>query len=670
MLKGVTIFLFWEGRVAIMSIPEQSPTEAQFTIENIGGIDETEVEIPPGVTVLSGKNATNRTSFLYAIMAAMGSNQATLKGDADQGRVEMTLGSETVERTLRRSGDDIRFSGDGYLDEPGVAELFSFLHEMNEARHAVTRGDDLREVIMRPVDVDAIKREIERLEEKKSDINDELATIESRKQRLPELERRRSSIRDEIEDKRDELAAKEDEIDDSERDIKESREFQAELEEKFDELRSVRSELESVRRDIQSQEESISSLEQERVDLETELEELPDTPMGDHQRFEGKINRLRNQRQSLNEEISDLQSTIQYNKERLDEGDYQLLDESSQGDDSDSSEPITEQILADSESIICWTCGSTVDRSQIESTIDQLEDLREEKVNQLNEIKDDLEKLKQQQNEAEQKQHRRKTVERKLTEIEEEIDRREDRLASLKDRRDDLTDEVERYRDEVDDLESTDFDDVLELHKEANQLEFEIDDLESELEEVVEEIEETEALVEKAETLREEREGILEDLEDERTKIDQTEQNAIEEFNDHMDAILDLLEYDNLERIWIERVRRNVRDGRRKVEKSVFELHVVRTTENGTAYEDTIDHLSESEREVTGLIFALAGYLVHELYEEAPFMLLDSLEAIDSERIAQLVDYFAEYANFLVVALLPEDAQALDDQQVHRINSI
>jgi len=44
-----------------------------------------------------------------------------------------------------------------------------------------------------------------------------------------------------------------------------------------------------------------------------------------------------------------------------------------------------------------------------------------------------------------------------------------------------------------------------------------------------------------------------------------------------------------------------------------------------------------------------------------PFILLDSLEAIDANRIASLVDYFAGYATYLVVALLPEDAQALDD---------
>jgi hypothetical protein len=44
----------------------------------------------------------------------------------------------------------------------------------------------------------------------------------------------------------------------------------------------------------------------------------------------------------------------------------------------------------------------------------------------------------------------------------------------------------------------------------------------------------------------------------------------------------------------------------------MFDLHVIRSTGEGTTYEDSISHLSESEREVTGLVFALAGYLVHD----------------------------------------------------------
>ena len=65
------------------------------------------------------------------------------------------------------------------------------------------------------------------------------------------------------------------------------------------------------------------------------------------------------------------------------------------------------------------------------------------------------------------------------------------------------------------------------------------------------------------------------------------------------------------------------------------------------------------------MIIALAGYLVHNVYEVVPMMLLDSLEAVDADRIADLVDYFREYTSYLVVALLPEDANALGDGCAH-----
>lgn len=644
-----------------MSTQREVTETADFTVENIGGIDYTEIEIPPGVSVLTGPNATNRTSFLQSIMAAMGSTQATLKGDAEEGYVQLNIGQEKYKSGLTQAGDTVYISGDTYLDDASIADLFAFLLESNEARQAVASGGDLREIIMRPVDVDELKHKIKQLETEKGDINDKIASIESKKKELPKLEQRRNAIRDQIKKKEEKLTTKESEIEQSNRNIEQSREIQEELEEKLSELSAVRSKIESTRRNIQSQQESISSLEQERAELESEMDSLPEAPMGEHQQFEDDIRRLRNKRQNLNAEISDLQSLIQYNDERLEKGDHEILSEFESTADTDSDKAVVDTLLENG-MVTCWTCGSKVERAKIDETVSSLKNLRLEKMERLDEVKSQLDDLKSQQQKAKQKQQRRKDIGQKLTNIDDELEERKGQVESLKQERETLIEKVETLESEVNSLESADFEEILSLHQEANQLEFEIESLEEELEEINEEIKTLEGEIDRADELREQRQELVAELRDKRTKIDQIEQEAVDEFNEHMDAVLDILDYDNLDRVWIERVAETVRDGRKKAEQSVFDLHVVRTTESGTAYEDTIGHLSESEREVTGLVFALAGYLVHELHETVPFMLLDSLEAIDSERISRLVDYFSDYQDYLVVALLPEDAESLDGE--------
>ncbi|SDG13883.1 archaea-specific SMC-related protein [Halorientalis regularis] len=641
-----------------MSKADSAVSEATVQAENIGGITRTKVNIPAGVTILSGENATNRTSFLQSIMAAVGSDDVTLKGDADQGEVQLTIGGETYHRTLRRTNGSIAFGGDPYLDDATLADLFAFLLESNEARQAVVQQRNLRELIMRPVDTNEIKAEIDRLERKRNEIDDELEELNSLKEELPSLEERKRDLEDQIKTKREELAEKEAEIESADADVDETREEKRELESRLDDLRELRSDLESVRSDIGVQEESIASLNRELADLKSEREELPDTPMGDQEEIDREISRLREQKQTLEYEVSALQDIIQFNEEMLEGEETNVTDALTAEDDS--YEDLTDQLL-ESETTICWTCGSEVDPERIEDTLDTLRTVRQDQMSEIREFEDQLDELRTDKREREKQQRKRESLDSEIDDLEAEIERRESRLDDLQEKRDELSDEVEMVEAEVESLESEDFSEILDLHKEANQLEFELGQLESDLDDVTDRIATIEDRLTDEEDLQAEREEISDELETQRTRIDQIEQQAVEEFNSHMDDVLDLLGYENLARIWIERIEKTVREGRRNVEKTVFELHVVRTTESGATYEDTIDHLSESEREVTGLTFALAGYLVHDVHETVPFMLLDSLEAIDSNRIADLVTYFSDYVQFLVVALLPEDAQALSD---------
>lgn len=172
-----------------MTQQETAGKVAEVDVENIGGINQATVEIDPGVTILAGRNATNRTSFLQVIMAVTGSENASLKADADEGAVELTIGGETYSRTLTRHNGRITMDGNPYLDDPMLANLFSFLLETNKCRQAVSGGDDLREIIMRPVDTDKIEHEIQKFEDKRDSIDDKLAELDELSNQLPTLKK-------------------------------------------------------------------------------------------------------------------------------------------------------------------------------------------------------------------------------------------------------------------------------------------------------------------------------------------------------------------------------------------------------------------------------------------------------------------------------------------------
>jgi chromosome segregation ATPase len=653
-----------------MSSAQLEREQLELSVADIGGIDNTNVTFQPGVTVLTGRNATNRTSLLQALMGALGSEHVSLKGDAEEGHIELTVGDETYTRTLTRRNGTVVTSGEPYLDdeEADLADLFAFLLESNDARRAVARGVDLRELIMRPVDTDAIQSDIDQLEAEQRDIETELDELDSLADRLPDLEERRTSLDQQIEDKQAELEDKETELTEADADVEDSRADKRELEDALDELHDAREALDDTRFNLDTQRESLEALREERSEVQTELAELPETPVGDIDEINAEIERLRDRQRTIDTTVNELQTIIQFNEEMLEGTNREIID-ALQDNTGDRSEAITDQLVADTDTVVCWTCGSEVAKEEIEGTLDRLQDLRSDTFEERNNLRNEIDELQNEKNTLDTHQRQRNQLEQRLTQIETELDERETRVEELKQTREELEDEIEQGEANVEDLQEDDYSDILDLHKEANQLEFELGRLQNDRESVEAQIAKIDDRLDERETLEERQDEVQAELADLRTRIDQIEEQAVEQFNQHMATVLDLLEYANLERIWIERTEHDVKQGRRTVTQRTFDLHVIRSTDSGSAYEDTVDHLSESEREVTGLVFALAGYLVHEVYETVPVMLLDSLEAIDADRIAALVEHIADHADYLVVALLPEDAAALSDDY-HRIEDI
>ena len=633
-----------------MPADQLSREEIRADVENIGGIDETTVSLPPGVSVLTGENATNRTSLLSALMAGLGSDRVSLKGDADHGSVTIEIGDDTYSRTLTRQDGTVVFGGEPYLDDPELADLFAFLLEDNEARRTIARGEDLREVIMRPVDTDQIEANIESCKRERQEVEDEIERLNQIEQDLPELEAERREKQAELESTREELEAVQSELEELDTGVEQSRSQKKDLEEAFQRVRDARSKLDNLEFDLNTEQSTLSELESERDELKKKLADA-EKPDESSDRLTERIRELRDRKQSLDNTINELGSVISFNEEMLAEEGLEV------DRDLETKNP-ADRLTADAE-IACWTCGSEVSTGQIEETVGRLQTLRSEKLGKRSEIQSEIEELSEKKSTRRERRQEIERIERRLTDIEGEIETAREQIIALEDQINTQESKVSDLEAEAEEIEVEDHEETLELHRESNELELHVERIESDVEDLETKITDREEAIEARADLEAKREELAENLTDLRTRIERLETDAVDAFNKHMETVLDILEYENLDRIWIERRQAEVREGRSKVTKTHFDLHIVRSAADGAAYEDTIDHLSESEREVTGLVFALAGYLVHDVHEVVPVIILDSLEAIDSARIARVVEYFQTHAEYLIAALLPEDANAL-----------
>ncbi|MFB6198591.1 MAG: ATPase, partial [Halobacteriaceae archaeon] len=67
-----------------------------------------------------------------------------------------------------------------------------------------------------------------------------------------------------------------------------------------------------------------------------------------------------------------------------------------------------------------------------------------------------------------------------------------------------------------------------------------------------------------------------------------------------------------------------------------------------------LDALSEGERELLGIVAAVAGHEAFDVGDRVPVMLLDGLGGLASENLQILVEYLSERTEYLVLTAYPE----------------
>ncbi|MFD1632979.1 archaea-specific SMC-related protein [Haloplanus ruber] len=627
-----------------MTIDESNAEDVEMSVSvrNVGGIEQASVTFDPGITVVAGENASNKSSLLGSLGAVLGGSPPPLRGGADAGSVTLDLDGEryTVELARAADGRPVVDDATPYTADRTLVDHFVSLDEDNPIRRAVVDGGDLHDLLMRPVDTEAIDAEIDRLHAQRTDLDERIADLDDRADTLPELEvrarrlrERRDEVSTRLESKREALAAA---------DYRTADEATQDL---LDALEEARAERERLRDRRDTKRRAVESLRDDLDAVESELSALDADLGGESVRSRlddvaSDLSALRERKGRLDETIDALRPIVEVNQALL--ADSRLPEGFDEGEVVDRLDP-------ESEAITCWTCGQSVARTDVREQVEAVEAILQAKREERATVEERIEACRGRRSDLEARLEERSDLAERRRHLEREVEERERALSDLGERIDTVD---ERIRDLEADLDGAEADDdLLDRHREVGDLEYERGRLERDLAAVEDDIEAAEAAAAEADTLREERAEIRDRLSDLRDRIDRIEREAVETVNECMERVLDRLDYDGIERVWIDR--------RSDDHETVFDLQVVRTSDDGTVYRAAVDTLSKSEREVVGLVIALSGYLVHDVSATVPVVVVDAIEMLDAERIRGLLDFFDDHARYVVAAALPEEAEHL-----------
>lgn len=601
-------------------------SELSITIHNVGGINHYEQTFHDLVTVVTGSNASNKTSLLQALAFGLGRSTVPIRSGASEARVKLEIDGHEVVRTAESSGRGVVTSGDGLLEDQGDVELFerfACLFEFNEVRQAVREGRSVEELLKDPMDLNA-------LEARRSDLLKQKKTLKEEVNQL-------SDVEEEIESRKRELSTTREQITDLEGELDELRKQQVEStadDEGTNELREKRASLvhdrKKYERQVNELEEAIERLEDGLADAEAELEDA---------RTEAEtvdLGQLRAEQEEIRENLDDivdrvevLQSVLTANREMLNSPYTGVL-----GQDSSLVE----------DSMVCWACGDETAVSDFQETVDELTELIERSNQRRNEYRPRLEEIEEKITDAKRAQRHVTELESRVADRKAAIENRHESLETKQESLEDIRDELRELDERLAERESEQSLEVSDTQEQIEEFRVDLHTAQSEAERLETAVDELEERLKKRKEMRAEIDRLTDEIGSLTDRIQTLEKDLREGFNNAITELIEVLDYERIERIWL--------DGN-------FDLIVAREVDS-IVRQDDISSLSESEREMVGLMLALAGYLAYDVADIAPVLLLDALGAFDTERTAKLISYIADETPYLVAALLPDSATVFE----------
>lgn len=645
----------------------------EVDVENVGGIESDSVSIGSGITILTGQNATNRTSLIKSIMAGLGSDHIPIRSGTDEGYVSLEVDDRTYKRTVTASDDGSFWDGESVVDNIERLQLFSFLLENNEVRQAVAYNENLYDVVMRPVDTEEIEQQIADLKEERDGIREEKSKLDGKKDKVVQLENNIADKKQKIENFRSELEKVETEIDAIDQDhvesdkIEKSKELNEKIKQKNSKVNNLKEEISDLKELISIRKERLDELRSGTTDNTSELRYKLEHVNGEIDRLQKEVSSLKGDRRTLtplrrflNQITSESTSPEKINQVVEKYNNIETVDDSS-GEGN-----ITDVLVQSDQTSQCVLCGGNIDENEYEYVLSGMNDVISEIRSKKSKLEDEIHQLQEKKNDIRSEIKSIRSNKDKIDSIENKLDTLNDDLKYKQGKLEQAEAEKEEIEEQIDNLEQEAIKEaesktskLQTLEQKKTKVEMEMENAQDSIDSDRDKIHTLEEEIDEIERLIDIEPEINDRLEELRGRVASIEDSIVDRFNNQMEEIIASLSYEGIARIWIEKREIEVREGRKKVDKTVFDLNIVREVD-GKVTTDVINNLSESEREVTGLVLALTGYIVHDVADVFPIIMMDSVEMIDASRLESLLDYMDDYVDYLIVAALPEDTEAMD----------
>lgn len=586
-------------------------------VNNIGGIRDGSATLAPGLNTVQASNFQGKSSFMAAIQTAVGTtgmfgtNHPLTEG-TESGSVTLDADGEEYEVTLSREGiDTVARHGTPYLtDETDrvCANLFAFLGEDNPIRSAVRNGDDLTQFLQAPLDIEDINAQIVELQKQRRDVKDDLRDAERSADKLPKVQEDITQLEKELEtlrDERDELAAEAPE--------------ETNAGDLSDKLGQKQGSLESAKKEINRLESKISRREEA---LEEKQAELDDLEVPSEPELNADVNEKEERINDLKLKINLLQDLHRANQQVLEEGEVELVTSVDRGISGDT--------------IDCWVCGNETTADDIEDRLNALQQKIKSLRSEKSDIESEVEDIKQAKRAIRKQKNERDQLQDAIGRMKGDIQEANADLEQARERKDRLETEVEELKTEVEEAEE-------ELNEELTDIKAEISNKEQELKRKRDQIEELEADAEKVGELEDERDTIQDEIEELRKRKNKKQRELAEQFNEALEDVIDRFApgFDGGQLI-----PKTTTDGG---DIESFELTIAREGRN-----TTLDTLSEGERELVGIVVAIAGYRTFDVNERVPAILIDGISQLSSDNLRSLLEYLEGASEMLVTTAYPE----------------